>query len=61
MEIVCAEARREFAVGATVEVDGHFYEVVARRAGQEGRRSFVVYTLRELPPESVLRGLVRYR
>jgi hypothetical protein len=61
MEIVCAQAREDLAVGASVEVDGRFYEVVSREAGREGKRTTVVHRLRELPPESVLRGLVRYR
>jgi len=61
LEIVCPEARRELAVGATVEVDGRFYEIVAVRSGREGARTTVVHVLREIAPQSVIRGLVRYR
>ena len=61
MEIVRAEARADLAPGASVEVDGRFYEVVQVSTGREGKRTTVVYALRELPPQRVLRGLVRYR
>jgi hypothetical protein len=61
LEIVRAQARADLAPGAGVEVDGHFYEVVDVRPGLEGKRTVVVHTLRKLPPESVLRALVRYR
>lgn len=61
LEIVCPQARRELALGATVEVDGAFYRVVRVEASREGSRTAVVHALAELPPESVLRGLVRYR
>ncbi len=61
MEIVRAEARADLAPGASVELDGRFYEVVQVSAGREGKRTTVVYALRELPPQRVLRGLVRYR
>jgi hypothetical protein len=61
LEIVCAQARRDLAVGASVELRGRFYEVARIEAGRMADRTTVVYCLRALPPESVLRGLVRYR
>jgi len=61
LEIVRAEARADMAPGASVEVDGRFYQVVEVRQALYGKRTVLVYDLRELPPENVLRGFVRYR
>jgi len=61
LEIVTAGTRADLAVGASVEVDDRFYQVVDVRVGVEGKRTVLVHTLQELPPEDVLRGFVRYR
>lgn len=61
LEILRAEARSDLAPGASVEVDGRFYHVVDVRQARHGKRTVIVHDLRELPPESVLRGFVRYR
>ena len=61
LEIVCAGARADLAMGASVEVDGRFYRVVDVRQARYGKRTAVVHDLRELSPQGVLRGFVRYR
>jgi len=60
LEILSCRERPEWS-DAALEVEGHFFRLLAREERPDAANTVLAYRFRELDPNEVIRGLVRYQ